>query len=78
MFSLFRKSSLDNWLNLAILWELLLLILIVYVPVLHRPFGTNCLSFADWTLIVGLAFTIVPALELGKWMVRRGWLGPLS
>jgi Ca2+-transporting ATPase len=74
----FHKPFVNKWLNLAIVWELVLMVLIVYVPVLHRPFGTYNLSFADWTLLVGLAFTIVPVLELGKWMVRRGWLGPLS
>jgi Ca2+-transporting ATPase len=65
-------------LSLAVAWELTLMLLIVYVPVLHRPFGTYDLNFADWILLVGLAFTIVPVLELGKWMVRRGWLGPLD
>lgn len=74
----FHKPFANKWLNLAVAWELVLMILIVYVPVLHHPFGTYSLSFADWALIAGLAFTVVPVLELGKWMVRRGWLGPLS
>jgi P-type Ca2+ transporter type 2C len=77
-YSVFRKPFANKWLNLAVVWELVLMILIVYVPVLHRPFGTYNLTFADWALLVGLALTIVPVLELGKWVVRRGWLGPLS
>ena len=75
---MFHKPFANKWLNLAIAWELLLLSLIVYMPVLHRPFGTYSLGVEDWTLVVGLALTIVPVLELGKWMVRRGWLGPVS
>jgi Ca2+-transporting ATPase len=60
--------------NLAVVCELVLMILIVYVPVLHRPFGTYNLSFADWALLSGLSFTIAPILELGKCMVLRGGL----
>jgi hypothetical protein len=32
----------------------------------------------DWLLILVLAATIIPVLELSKWMARRGWLGELS
>jgi P-type Ca2+ transporter type 2C len=74
----FQKPFANKWLNLAIVWELLLLGLIVYIPVLHRPFGTYSLGMEDWALVAGLALTIVPILELGKWMVRRGWLDTLS
>jgi Ca2+-transporting ATPase len=74
----FHKPFANKWLNLAVTWELMLLILIVYLPFLQSAFGTYSLSIADWTLVVGLALTIVPILELGKWMIRRGWLGPLS
>ncbi|MDH3256829.1 MAG: cation-translocating P-type ATPase [Nitrospinota bacterium] len=70
----FHKPFVNKWLNLAILWELVLMILIVYVPVLHRPFGTFSLGVEDWTLVAGLALTIIPVLEIGKWMIRRGWL----
>jgi Ca2+-transporting ATPase len=71
----FHKPFVNKWLNMAIVWELMLLSLIVYLPVLHRPFGTYSLGLEDWIIVTGLAFTIVPALELGKWMIRRGWLG---
>ena len=55
----------------AILWELLLLGLIVSVPFLQGVFGTAGLSIQDWLMITGLAFTVVPVLEIGKWMVRQ-------
>jgi Ca2+-transporting ATPase len=73
---MFHKPFVNKWLNLAIVWELILMIPIVYIPVLHHPFGTYNLNMEDWALVIGLAFTIVPILELGKWMIRRGWLGP--
>ena len=68
----------NRWLNLAILWELALLGVIVYTPVLHEPFGTFDLTARDWVIVGSLSLTVVPALEATKWMLRRGWIGPLS
>ncbi len=61
----------NKWLNIAILWELSLLVLIVYLPVLHRPFGTYSLSLVDWVIIISLSFTVSPVLEIVKWFVRH-------
>ncbi|MBI4478650.1 MAG: cation transporting ATPase C-terminal domain-containing protein, partial [Acidobacteria bacterium] len=66
----------NRWLNFSILWELLLLALIVHLPFFHAPFGTYSLPPEDWMLAVLLAFTVVPLLELVKWMIRRGWFDP--
>ena len=65
----------NKWLNTAITWELLLLVIIVYTPVLQSPFGTYSLPIQDWGIVVLLAFSIVPVLELTKWMIRRGFMG---
>jgi Ca2+-transporting ATPase len=73
--SVLNRPFANKWLNLAILWELILLALIVYLPVLHAPFGTFSLALVDWLIIIALAFTVSPVLELVKWMVRRGWFG---
>lgn len=73
--SVLERPFANRWLNLAIAWECLLLALIVYLPALHAPFGTYALPLADWLVILPAAFSIVPALEAGKWMVRRGWVG---
>ena len=77
-YSVFHKPFANKWLNLSVLWELTLLNLIIYVPFLQRLFGTYGLSAADWIIVAGVALTIIPILEMGKWMVRRGWLGPVS
>lgn len=68
----------NRWLNLALLWELALLQLVVYLPALHKPFGTFALTGEDWVLILLSAGTIFPVLELTKWLVRRGLLGSTS
>ncbi len=76
--SVLRKPFANKWLNLAIVWELLLLALIVYVPFLQTPFGTYSLPWIDWVIVGVLAATVMPVLELTKVLVRRGRLGALS
>jgi Ca2+-transporting ATPase len=69
--STLHRTFANKWLNLAILWELLLLSLIIYVPVLEVAFGTYDLSMDDWLLVVSVAATVVPVLDLAKWLIRR-------
>ncbi len=76
--SVFQKPFANKWLNWAILWEVVLLVLIIYVPFLHDAFGTYYLLLMDWLIVLGLAVTIMPVLELVKWMERRGWFGTLE
>jgi Ca2+-transporting ATPase len=76
--SVFRHPFANRWLNIAVAWEVALLVAIAYVPFLQRAFGTFSLSAADWLLTVALAFSIVPVLEAVKWMARRGWFGDLT
>jgi len=76
--SVLNRPFANKWLNMAILWELVLLALIIYVPFLHEPFGTFSLPLVDWAIVIALAFTVSPVLELAKWMERRGWFGKMS
>jgi len=76
--SVLNRPFANKWLNLAILWELALLAMIVYVPVFHKPFGTFSLPPVDWPIVLMLAFTVSPVLELAKWTARRGWFGKMG
>jgi len=76
--SVFNRPFANKWLNLAILWEMILLILIIYLPFLQDAFGTFYLPLVDWAIVLGLALTVSPVLELAKWMARRGWLGKMT
>ena len=69
--SVLERPFANKWLNRAILWELLLLVLIVYVPFLQGAFGTYALKLEDWLIIVALSLTVSPVLELAKWLERR-------
>ena len=75
--SVVRRPFANRWLNLAVLWEIALLTLVVYLPVLHAPFGTFALTALDWAIVVAAALTIVPVLEAAKALARRGAFGEL-
>ncbi len=72
--SVLKKTFANKWLNRAVGWEIVLLVLIIYLPFLQEPFNTYSLPLVDWLIIGGLAVTIIPVLEIGKWMVRKGGL----
>ena len=76
--SVLQRPFANRWLNLAIVWELLLLAVIVYTPFLQGAFGTFSMPLSNWVIIALMAFTVLPVLEVGKWMVRRGWLGAID
>ena len=76
--SVLNRPFANKWLNLAILWELALLALVVYLPLLQTPLGTFSLPLIDWVIVVALALTVSPVLEVAKWMERRGWFGDLT
>ncbi|MDH3886524.1 MAG: cation transporting ATPase C-terminal domain-containing protein, partial [Desulfobacterales bacterium] len=69
--SIFHRPFANKWLNLAIMWELALLMFIVSFPPLHEPFGTYVLSWTDWLITIFPALSISPVLELAKWFARR-------
>ena len=58
-------------LNLAVAWEVSLLVLILYLPVLQGPFDTFALSATDWALVLGTAATVLPVLDVAKAVLRR-------
>jgi Ca2+-transporting ATPase len=76
--SAFHRPFANRWLNLAVGWEVILLLVVIYVPFLQPAFGTFSLSQADWVLVIALAASIVPVIEAVKWMARRGGFGELG
>ena len=69
--SVFHRPLQNKWLNLAVIWEMLLLIAVIYVPFLQRPFSTYAITPRDWLIVGALSLTISPVLELAMVFVRR-------
>jgi len=61
----------NRWLNLAVAWEVTLLVLILYLPALQGPFDTFALSATDWAIVLGAAVTVLPVLDVAKAVLRR-------
>ena len=68
--SVLERPFANRWLNLAILWELVLLTLVLNVPFLEDAFGTTDLSWQTWLVVVATAVTIVPVLEVAKRVIQ--------
>ena len=69
--SIFKIGFFRNkWLNLTILFEVMLLVLIVYVPFFQDPFHTFSLSAVDWLIVVLAAGSVFPVLEITKLVIR--------
>jgi Ca2+-transporting ATPase len=69
--SVLRNPFGNRWLNLAVAWEVTLLALIIYLPVLQGPFDTFALSLVDWAIVLGVAATVLPVLDVAKAVLRR-------
>ena len=76
--SVLRRPFGNKWLNFSIAGEVGLLAAVIYTPFLQRPLSTSSLSSGDWAVLVGVAATIFPVLELVKWLERRGGYGGVN
>ncbi len=73
--SILQRPFANKWLNLAIVWELVMLTAIITIPVFRTPFGTFFLTAQDWAIAIGAAATVVPVIELLKYFLRNGLFG---
>lgn len=69
--SMFHNFFSNKWLNLAVLWELFLLAVVVYLPVLHQAFTTFALTTADLIIILPSVLTVVLVLEVAKLFINK-------
>jgi len=69
--SIFQIGMFKNkWLNLSIISQMLLMLVIIYLPVLQEPFHTFSLSVVDWAIVILLAGSVFPVLEISKAVIR--------
>lgn len=61
----------NKWLNMAVLWELALLVCIFYVPFLQEAFSTFSIGVRDWIEVFLLSISVFPVLEITKAIIRR-------
>ena len=70
--SLFKVGVFDNrFLILSVLASLGMMVAVIEWDPLARLFHTTPLRWQDWLLAAGLSLTLLPVVELTKWLVRR-------
>ena len=61
----------NKWLNLAVISQIMLMFIIIYVPFLQDLFRTFSLNVVDWVIVILLAGSVFPVLEVSKAIIRR-------
>ena len=70
--SLFKVGVFGNrFLILSVLASLAMMVAVIEWDPLSRLFYTTPLRWQDWLVAAGLSLTLVPVVELTKWIVRR-------
>jgi Ca2+-transporting ATPase len=73
--SLFTQGALSNPMLIgALLFTFALQMAVLYVPWLNPIFKTEPLGLAELVLCLALSSVVFFAVEIEKWLVRRGWL----
>lgn len=67
----FFRPFANKWLNIAVAWELILLLIVIEVPFFNKLMSTYPLPLHDWLIVFAASLTIIPVMEIGKWFSRR-------
>ncbi|MCE7736401.1 MAG: cation-translocating P-type ATPase [Candidatus Heimdallarchaeota archaeon] len=65
------KPFSNKWLNRAVIWEFILLIFIIYLPGAQSIMSTHALDLTEWIIIAISSLSVLPIIELGKWLMVR-------
>ncbi|MBQ4253465.1 MAG: calcium-translocating P-type ATPase, PMCA-type [Erysipelotrichaceae bacterium] len=69
--SIFTMKKHNKWLFGAFILTTLLTLVVIYVPALANMFGFTVISFQEFAIAFGLAFAIIPIIEVTKMIARR-------
>lgn len=68
--SIFRMKKQNKLLWLAAAFSLIMTVSVLYIPFLAEAFGFETISPLEYALSLGIAFMVVPIVELIKWTLR--------
>ena len=69
--SIFTLKTRNKWLLGAFVLTALLTVGVVYIPFLANLFNLATISFSEFTIAFGLAFSVIPAIEIIKFFQRK-------
>jgi Ca2+-transporting ATPase len=65
------RLGINRYLIAAVMFSVFLQLCIIYLPFANRLFDTVPLNLKDWLIILVISFTVVPFMELIKFIKRR-------
>ena len=68
--SMFKLKHMNWWLVGSLVLTTLLTCCVIYVPFLSKLFSFSAVSAKEFFIAVGLAFLVLPVLEVFKWIFR--------
>ena len=69
--SIFTLKTMNWWLLGAFILTVLLTLVVIYVPFFTKLFGFTAISFKEFVVAFGLAFLIVPIIEIQKLIKKK-------
>jgi Ca2+-transporting ATPase len=69
--SIFKLNTFNFWLLGAFLLTTFLTLIVIYVPFLAKIFEFTSINLAEFSVAFGLAFSIIPIIEIIKFFQRR-------
>jgi Ca2+-transporting ATPase len=71
-YPLYKLGLLSNvWMQRAVGLSLVLMLAVIYVPFLNKPFNTVPLTLQHWSVLLPLVLIPAVVAEISKWFVRR-------
>ena len=65
------RLGINKYLIVAVTFSVFLQLCVIYLPFANRLFDTVPLNLNDWLIILLISFTVVPFIELTKFLKRR-------
>lgn len=71
--SIFKIKHSNKWLTGSFILSLIFTIGVIYIPALSKLFGLASISLAEFAVAFGLAFLVIPIVEIAKFFQRK-WI----
>lgn len=69
--SIFKKGfPVNRWLFVSSAVSILLTLMVLYIPIFHKPFQVSPLGIADWLAVISAGATVMIFVEIWKYVAR--------
>jgi Ca2+-transporting ATPase len=69
--SIFRLKTFNKWLIGAVILTTIFTLAVIYIPFFVNLFGFASINMKEFLIAFGLAFAVVPIVEVGKFILRK-------